>query len=85
MHNKTESLSIIVNRDAQKSVSERGTTEHLWWKCNLEQISLEFFSENSNTFRCFQSDREFIPDPRRSDRDNTFTQVKFCFRYNKLL
>ena len=24
---KTESLSIIVNRDAQKSVSERGTTE----------------------------------------------------------
>ena len=32
-----------MNRDAQKSVSERGTTEHLWWKCNLEYICLEFF------------------------------------------
>ena len=29
-------ISVIVNRDAQKSVSERGTTEHLWWECNLE-------------------------------------------------
>ena len=43
------------------------------------------FSENSYSFRCFQSDGEFIPDPRRSDRESTFTQVKFCFRYNKLL
>ena len=51
----------------------------------MEQICLEFFSENSNSFRCFQSDRELIPDPRRSDRESTFTQVKFCFRYNKLL
>ena len=33
--NKTESLSVIVNRDAQKSLSEGGTTEDLWWKCNL--------------------------------------------------
>ena len=41
---------------------------------------LGFVSENS--FRSFQSDREFIPDPRRSDRESTFTQVKFCFRYN---
>ena len=41
--------------------------------------------ENSNSFGCFQSDRELIPDPRRSDRESTFTQVKFCFRYNKLL
>ena len=46
---------------------------------------VEFFSENSNSFRCFQSDKEFIPDPRRSDRESMFTQVKFCFRYNKLL
>ena len=36
MRNKIESLSIIVNRDAQKSLSERGTTEDLWWKCNLD-------------------------------------------------
>ena len=34
-----------------------------------------FFSENSNSFRCFQSDREFIPDPRRSDRESMFTQI----------
>ena len=46
---------------------------------------LSFFSENSNSFRRFQSDREFIPDPRCSDRESTFNQVKFCFRYNKLL
>ena len=24
-------------------------------------------------------DGEFIPDPRRSDRESTFAQVKFCF------
>ena len=30
--------------EVQKSLSERGTTEHLWWKCNLEYIFLEFFS-----------------------------------------
>ena len=35
-------------------------------------------------FRCFQSDVEFIPDPRRSDREITFAQVKFSFRINKL-
>ena len=51
----------------------------------MEYICLEFFSENSNSFRCFQSDREFIPDPRRSDRESTFTLVKFCFRYNNNL
>ena len=31
---------------------------------------LSFFFEGSNSFRCFQSDREFIPDPRCSDRTN---------------
>ena len=31
-----------MNRDVQKSVSERGTTEHLWCKCNLDRC-LEFF------------------------------------------
>ena len=25
-----------MNRDAQKSLSGQGTTEDLWWKCNLE-------------------------------------------------
>ena len=50
-----------------------------------QTFMVEFFSENRNSFRCFQSDKEFIPDPRRSDRESTFTQVKFCFRYNKLL
>ena len=29
---KTNSLSMIENRDAQKSLSERGTTEDLWQK-----------------------------------------------------
>ena len=33
----------------------------------------------------FQSDRKFIPDPSRSDRESTCAQVKFCFRHNKLL
>ena len=32
MRNKTESLSIIVNMDAQKSLSERGTTNASWNK-----------------------------------------------------
>ena len=31
-----QSLIIIMNRDMQKSLSERGTIEGLWWKCNLE-------------------------------------------------
>ena len=44
----------------------------------------EFFSEGSHSFRCFQNVGEFIPDSRRSDRESTFTQVKFCFRHNKL-
>ena len=73
--NKTESLSIIVNRDVQKSLSERGTTEDLWWKCNFFINVLSFF-RNSYSFRCFQSDGEFIPDPRRSDRESTFVHVK---------
>ena len=30
------------------------------------------------------SDGEFIPDPRRSDRESMFAQVKFIFGYNKL-
>ena len=47
-------------------------------------ICLEFFLEDSCSFRCFQSDGEFIPDPRRSGRESRFAQVKFCFRHNKL-
>ena len=43
------------------------------------------FLEGSHSFRCFQSDGEFIPDPGRSDRESTFVQVKFSFRNNKLL
>ena len=31
------------------------------------------------------SDGEFIPDPRHSDRESMFAQVKFCFRHNTLL
>ena len=50
----------------------------IWNKC------LEFFSENSSNFRCFQSDEQLIPDPRHSNRESTFIQVKFCFRHNKL-
>ena len=51
-------------------------------------VEMEFginmlFSEDSYSFRCFQSDGEFIPDPWRGDRESTFTQVKFCFRHNK--
>ena len=61
--NKTEPLSIIVNRDTQKSLSERGTTEDLWLKCNLE--CFQFFSEGSYSLRCFQSDGEFTPDLQR--------------------
>ena len=41
-------------------------------------------SEDSRSFTCFQSDAEFIPDPRRSDRGSTFDQLKFSFRHNKL-
>ena len=43
------------------------------------------FLEDSYSFRCFQSDGEFIPDPRRSDRESIFAQVKFCFRHKKLM
>ena len=66
--NKTESLSIIVNRDAQKSLSERGTIEG---------------SEGRYRLRCFQSDGEFNPDHRSSDRESTLVQVKFSFINNK--
>ena len=47
-------------------------------------ISSVFFGRY-HSFRCFQSDGEFIPDPTRSDRESTFAQVKFCFGHNKLL
>ena len=46
-------------------------------------VSFEFFLKSSR-FRCFQSDGEFIPDPRRSNRESMFAQVKFRFRNNKL-
>ena len=29
-----------MNSDAQKSLSEQGTTEDLWWKCNLEYFGI---------------------------------------------
>ena len=47
---------------------------------------LSFFRKIAIVSR-FKSDREFIPDPRHrhSDRESAFTQVKFCFMYNKLL
>ena len=32
-------------------------------------ICLELFSENSYSFRCFQSDGEFSPNPRRRYRE----------------
>ena len=51
-----------------KSLSEQGTTEDLWWKCNLK--CLELFSEDSFSFRCFQSDGELIPDLWCSDRES---------------
>ena len=62
---KTNSLSMIENRDAQKSLSERGTTEDLWQKmlnkyvlsviaCVLCVVSvllaLSFWAENSVVF-----------------------------------
>ena len=80
--NKTESLSLIVNSDAQKSLSELEQPKIYGGNAILNVLS--FFSENSYSFRCFQSDREFIPDPKRSNRESTFAQVKFCFRHNKL-
>ena len=43
-----------------------------------------FFSQGSYNFRRFQSDGEFSSDPRRSDRESTFAQVKLRFRNNKL-
>ena len=42
------------------------------------------FLEGNYSLRCFQSDREFIPDPRRSGRKSTFAQVKLSFKNNKL-
>ena len=42
------------------------------------------FSESSYSFRCFHSDGEFTPDPRRSDRESAFVKVNLCFRHNKL-
>ena len=40
--------------------------------------------EDSYSFRCFPSDGQFNPDPRCSDRESMFAQVKFCFRHNTL-
>ena len=41
----------------------------IWNKC------IEFFGEDSSSFRCFQSDGEFIPGPMCSNRESTFTQI----------
>ena len=75
-HNREQGRAkvIIRTRDNRRFISEM--------QFGIDVLS--FFSENSYIFRCLQSDGEFIPDPRRSDRESTFTQVKFCFRHNKL-
>ena len=82
--NKTESLSIIVNRDAKSQYQNEGEPKIYGGNAILNKYVLSFFLENSYSFICFQSDGKFIPDPRRSDRKSMFTQVKFCFRHNKL-
>ena len=40
---------------------------------------LSFFRKIAIVSDVFQSDGEFIPDPRRRDRKSTFTQINFCF------
>ena len=59
-------LSIIMNRDHRRFMVEMPF---------LINTSSGFFSEDSYSFSCYQSDGEFIPDPRRSDREITFAQV----------
>ena len=49
----------------------------------VEYIIIIIIINYSYSFRCFQSDGEFISDFRHSDRESTFAQVKFCFRHNK--
>ena len=41
-------------------------------------MSCFFSSENSHSFRCFQSDGEFIPDPRHSDRKARLPKLIFA-------
>ena len=62
------------------------TRNHQRFKVEMQfGICLEFFLESSYCFGRFQSDGEFISDPRRSYRESTFAQIKLSFRNNKLL
>ena len=47
-------------------------------------INVKFFRRVAKVSDVFQGDGEFIPDPRPSDREKTFAQVKCSFRKNKL-
>ena len=42
------------------------------FEINMSQV---FFYKSNYSFRCFQSDGEFIPDPRHSDRESMVAQV----------
>ena len=43
-----------------------------------------FFRKIAIVSNVLESDGESIPDPRHSDRESPFVQIKFCFRHNKL-
>ena len=45
-------------------------------------IVLSFFREIAIVSDVYKV-TEFIAETRRSDRESPFTQVRFCFRYNK--
>ena len=48
------------------------------------QFGINIVLKVSYSFRYFQSDGDFIPDPRHSDRVSTFVQVKYSFRNNNV-
>ena len=73
--NETESLSIIMNRGTQVIIRMRDNRRFMV-EMQFGINVLNYFWKIAS-FRCFQSDREFIPDPRRSNRESTFAQVKF--------
>ena len=53
-----------MNRDAQKHYQNDGQPKIYGGNAIRKKYILIFFSENSYSFRCLQSDGEFIPDPR---------------------
>ena len=65
-HEQGHAKVIIRTRDSQRFMVE------MQFGINMYSV----FSEDIYSFRCFQSDGEIIPDPRRSDRESTFAQVK---------